>query len=246
MMTPPASSAHIPDLPLPLREIALLADVPEPTARQLLREGFRFRYDAGTPLVTRETWGETLFILLSGVAKLVIVSPNGHERHLTVFRAGEFFGELAILEPRPLRTAHVIAVTEVDVLAIHARVFMEALQREPMLGVNLARWLGRRLRAMNDRLSTPPQPDDIHKVAYTLLNLVPKGTHFTEAGAVLLPPLTLNDWALFCETPRQRLLELLAELKEARAVEWRNQRIAVIDVQRLEACAQVHAERLHL
>ena len=118
------------------------------------------------------------------------------------------------------------------------------MQECPMLAFNLARDLAQRIRLMNQRMITDRLPDDLHKVAHTLLWLANKGKTLHEQGRVLLPPLSLKEWALFCYTSGEMFMDSIEKLKQAGALEWQSQRIVVTDLFTLQRCAQVHQERL--
>lgn len=118
------------------------------------------------------------------------------------------------------------------------------MQEYPMLAFNLSRELAKRIRQMNHRMVTDRLPDDLHKVAHTLLLLAHKGKNLHEQGRVLLPSLSLKEWALFCYTSGEMFMDSIETLKQAGVLEWQSQRIVVTDLPRLQRCAQVHQERL--
>lgn len=227
-----------------LAEFPLFNNLSEEAARNFLNLGFHFKYEAGTPLVSNNDLGETFFQICSGLAKLVLVNSQNEEVNVTLFRAGDFFGELSMLEPMPVRSANVVALTDIEVVAIQKKEFLRALQENSLLSINLARVLGQRLRTMNERMITGRLPDDMHKVAHTLLYLGRKGRMFNEQGVILLPPLSLREWVLFCDTTSEGFMNSIQELKTLGAIEWQNQRIAITNIEALRCCAMVHEQRL--
>jgi CRP-like cAMP-binding protein len=206
--------------------------------------GYRFQYEAGTPLVLNNDLGETFFLILNGIAKLVLVNTMSEEVNVTLFRAGDFFGELSMLESRPIRSANIIAITPIEVVAIQKKDFLKAMQQCPMLALNLARVLGERLRSMNERMVTSRLPDDMHKVAHTLLILAKKGKTFNEGGPILLPVLSLKEWAAFCYTDGEGFMKSMEQLKGQGILEWQNQRIAITRIDGLRKVAEVHQQRI--
>lgn len=226
------------------QEFPLFENLDEPTVRRFLSMGFKFRYEAGAPLVSNNDQGETFFMLLQGVAKLVLHNAQGVTLNVVLFRAGDFFGELSVLEPNAVRNGDVIALNSVDVLAIQKKDFLKMLHDCPVLAINLARVLGQRLRLMNQRMITDRLPDDLHKVAHTLMLLSGKGRSFQKEGPVLLPPLSLKEWALFCYTSGDVFMASIEELKQIGALEWHNQRIVITDLAKLKECAQVYQTRI--
>lgn len=226
------------------QEFPLFNNLDEPTVRKFLSTGFKFQYEAGAPLVSNNDQGETFFMLLQGLAKLVLHNTQGQTLNVVLFRAGDFFGELSVLEPDAVRNGDIIALNTVEVLAIQKKEFLKLLNDCPALAINLARVMGQRLRLMNQRMITDRLPDDRYKVAHTLMLLSGKGQRYQKEGPVLLPPLSLKEWALFCYTSADVFMSSIEQLKEIGALEWHNQRIVVTDLEKLRESAQVYQNRL--
>jgi CRP/FNR family transcriptional regulator, cyclic AMP receptor protein len=99
------------------------------------------RFAAGTSIVRRGDAGSAFFVLLDGGARVVV--PKGRSRRL---RAGDFFGEMALLDESP-RSADVVADGEVLAMTISCRAFRKLLRSEPAIAQELLRTLAARLRA---------------------------------------------------------------------------------------------------
>lgn len=215
-----------------LNEFTLFQGVDESAVKAFLSSGYTFSYPAGEPIVVKDDAGETFFLILGGLAKIVLANAAKDEVNITLFRAGDFFGELSILEDRPSRTANVIAVTDVEVAALQKNEFLKLVERYPKLGLNMARVMGQRLRAMNDRLVSLSMPEE-NRVARTLLQLARQGKSYTDDGPILLPGMALSEWVLFCKTSSDQFMASMEKLREAGAIEWQNQRIVVKDLELL-------------
>jgi CRP-like cAMP-binding protein len=224
------------------QEFPLFYNMPEADARRFLSSGYHFKYESGAQVVSNKDLGETFFILLRGLAKLVLVNCQQEAVNVTLFRAGDFFGEMSMLEPDAVRNGDIIAISEMEVAAIHKKDFMKMMQDTPQLALNLARDLAQRIRVMNERMVTDRMPDDLHKVAHTLLLLTYKGKRFANKGPILLPPLSLKEWSLFCYTSGEAFMHSIERLKQEGALEWQNQRIVVTNLTALQRCAEVHQE----
>jgi len=97
-------------------------------------------YPAGSVLI-REGESESSFVvILDGT---VTVQQGGR----TVARgsAGDFFGEISLLDPGP-RTASVIAQTDVTSLDLAGRDFQRILSGEPALAIRLLKGMAHRFR----------------------------------------------------------------------------------------------------
>ena len=224
-----------------IKDIELFRDVDEAVAKKFIADGFKFSYNAGTPIVVNDDVGETFFILVTGLAKIALVTGKREEVNVTLLKAGDFFGELTLLQKDPVRTANVVAATDVEVVAVQKKEFLELMKQYPELALNIARVIGGRLRNMNDRLVALTLPD-FNRVARTLLYLARQGKAFSEEGPILLPALPLAEWSLFCNIHRDGFLEHMEVLREEGCIAWQNQRIVVTDVPLLVKYAQPPAD----
>src|SRR5919199_2718853 len=80
----------------------------------LLRER---RLAEGETLCTQGEPGDALFIVTGGRIRLSTADPNGHEKVLTYFTDGQFFGEMALLTGAP-RSATAGAETDSQLLVL--------------------------------------------------------------------------------------------------------------------------------
>lgn len=137
-------------MPRPLRKdakIELIAKVPlfAGLAKQQLTRVASIADEIDLPegkILTRQgERGREFFILLEGEAE---VRRNG--RKLATRRAGEFFGEIALISDIP-RVATVTATTPVRALVIRDREFRALLERTPAIALDV-------LTAVAERLPT--------------------------------------------------------------------------------------------
>ena len=75
---------------------------------------------AGAPILREAEPGDLFFVLVRGEVKVFVDSPDGREVVLTHLQAGDFFGEMALLEGEP-RSASVTALTESELVVARAR-----------------------------------------------------------------------------------------------------------------------------
>jgi CRP-like cAMP-binding protein len=82
---------------------------------------------AGEHIVTQGTKGDSFYVIVSGSVQVV---KDGVP--IKRYRAGDYFGEMAILLDQP-RSADVIARTDVDLVALDRNDFLSALRGSEML-----------------------------------------------------------------------------------------------------------------
>jgi glyoxylase-like metal-dependent hydrolase (beta-lactamase superfamily II) len=107
--------------------VDFLRDLPLSRARSLLQVARRMTLPAGEHIVTQGTKGDSFYIIVHGTVQVV---KNGVP--IKRYRAGDYFGEMAILLDQP-RSADVIAKTDVDLVALDRNDFLAALRGSEML-----------------------------------------------------------------------------------------------------------------
>lgn len=124
-----------------LAGIPLFAGLHARQLEQVARYCTEVRVPAGRVLCREGETGHEFFVLESGT---VAVSVGGAQ--VTTLGAGDFFGELALLDAGP-RNASVTAESDVDVLVLTRQEFLTVLEEEPVVAVRMLPAIGARLRA---------------------------------------------------------------------------------------------------
>jgi len=103
--------------------------------------------EAGTVVFSEGDPGDCLYVIVEGE---VDVSVNDH--HVWRLKAGEVFGEMALIEARP-RSARAVAHTTCRLVAIDERRFLFLVSQTPYFALGLLRLLASRLRAMDETMT---------------------------------------------------------------------------------------------
>lgn len=91
-------------------------------------------------LVRQGEAGDTFYVLLEGAAKVV-----RRGRRAATLGPGDWFGELAVLDPAP-RNADVVTLTDASVGILDAVTFRKLLAELPAMNARLLQGLARRVR----------------------------------------------------------------------------------------------------
>ena len=103
---------------------------------------------AGTVLTRESSRAMQAFIVVHGYAAMSIGTTDA-----AVVGPGAFIGEVAMLDPGP-HTATATALTSMGLLVLDPRSFATLIDDVPAVGVELARCLAARLRAVHADLAT--------------------------------------------------------------------------------------------
>ena len=89
-------------------------------------------------LVQENDWGETLYLILEGMAKVRCFSPDGEEVVLSLLGPGDVFGEMTLLDEEP-RSADVIALTPLRLAKFPGAVVRRLMLGRAALAIGIAR-----------------------------------------------------------------------------------------------------------
>jgi flavin reductase (DIM6/NTAB) family NADH-FMN oxidoreductase RutF len=123
-----------------LERAPVFSSLPPEILESITSAGDERTFVEGEFVVREGDPGDELFVILEGEAR---VERKGSA--LATFRAGEFFGELAVFDGRS-RSADVVAATPLRTLAISRGLISEALAREPRAAWAMLEALAGRLR----------------------------------------------------------------------------------------------------
>jgi CRP-like cAMP-binding protein len=114
-------------------------------------EEFVKSFAAGATIFREGDVGCEMFIIQKGQV-LISHRVGSGEKELAVLEKGDFFGEMALVEEYPERSATVRAVTDVEVLELRSSDLVSLLRRRPNVALRMMAKLSERLREANRRL----------------------------------------------------------------------------------------------
>ncbi|MDX1741877.1 MAG: cyclic nucleotide-binding domain-containing protein [Rhodothermales bacterium] len=103
-------------------------------------------------LVRQGEVGDCMFVLQEGEVE-VLKTEDGKEAVVDVMKAGEMFGEMAIIE-KQVRSATIRAITPVRVLTIDKKTFLRRVHEDPTLALNILKTMSNRIRKLDAELAT--------------------------------------------------------------------------------------------
>ena len=163
-------------------------------------------------IVGRDDQGDALYIIENGRVKVTLENSSGREVILSIFRAGDFFGEMSLLDGQP-RSASVIAIEESDVLMLSREDFAKHLAECPETALNVLAEMSRRLRRADEVISNLALLDVYGRVAHTLLDLGRREGRNTDEGVLIRERPTQQDLAAMMGTSRETVSRILSELQ---------------------------------
>lgn len=127
--------------------------IPVKEAQELIASGQVHTYPNGTVLCHEDAYESTFYIILDGLVKVTkMINPAHNEtRSLKTLEAGDFFGEMGLLQEAP-RAATVTAIQPTTVLEIRKEFFNDLLRTSASLSRAMIQEVVSRLR-QNDAMA---------------------------------------------------------------------------------------------
>lgn len=178
--------------------------------------------------------GDLLYLIVCGQVRIFTVSQLGQEISVKIFRDGDFFGELALLDGQP-RSASAQAMCATRTLTLHRQAFHEAIQSMPAIAVLVLEELSNRLRRTNTYIEHLASYSAPQRIVRTLIDLADQhGVCEDGVTARINLHLTQDDLASLAGTTRETVNRVLASLREQGLIQIERARVSVLNLPRLE------------
>jgi CRP-like cAMP-binding protein len=113
-------------------------------------QDFLHSFTAGSIVFREGDLGREMYIIQKGHVSISL-RIGGREREVAVLEKGDFFGEVALLDASPARSATATAVDDVEVLELTGADLEQILRRKPDIAIRMMMKLSERLRETNRR-----------------------------------------------------------------------------------------------
>src|ERR1700675_2759243 len=134
-----------------LKSVPLFASFPDEQLRTLVTVVTRRSAPRASVIMAAGDQIDSLYIVISGRLKVMMSDAEGKEVILSMLVAGEFFGEMGLIDDSP-RSASVVAIEPCELLAIARRDFKRCLAENFEMATAVMRGLVRRLREADRKI----------------------------------------------------------------------------------------------
>jgi CRP-like cAMP-binding protein len=207
-----------------------------PDAVALEARGVRRSFARGHAIFHAGQVADRVLILRTGRVKVTAPSASGREIVLAFHVPGELVGELAALDGG-VRSASMVAVEAVDVLALTPEDFRAFLDDHPAAALALVRTLGRRLRDADARLMEFATVDSLGRVAIRLVELCERFGEPDGDQIDVALPLSQEELAGWACTSLESTARALQTMRSLGWIETRRRAIRVLDLAALRRAA---------
>jgi len=222
-----------------MKTTVLLEKIPlfkglSPEVLSILAEQLRvIKVKRADVLFRKGSEGDCLYIIQQGAVKITLPSEAGDEMIIAIFKAGDFFGEMALLDQMP-RSANAIAMNSTRLLMLNRRDFLSFLKTNDTAMEIILSSLSNRLRRTSKTLEDTVFLKVSARFAQKLLELGDCFGRRDENELKISLRLTQKDLGDMIGATRESVNKEFRKLHKEGIVSLSDQTIQIHDIERLE------------
>ncbi len=194
--------------PVVLRNLPLFSGLDEAELDKLSKVASRKRVERGASVVRAGEVTDSLYILLSGRAKVTNTDEEGREIILAWLGPSEFFGEMGLLDGSP-RSANVVAAEACELMFLSKDAFQRCLQDNFQVAQKLMKILVQRLREADRKIESLALLDVYGRVARLLLDM----SEEVDGLRVVKKKISKQDMAKMIGASREMVSKVMRDLE---------------------------------
>lgn len=194
--------------PVVLRNLPLFSGLDDVELDKLSKVASRKRVERGASVVRAGEVTDSLYILLSGRAKVTNTDEEGREIILAWLGPSEFFGEMGLLDGSP-RSANVVAAEACELMFLSKGAFQRCLQDNFQVAQKLMKILVQRLREADRKIESLALLDVYGRVARLLLDM----SEDVDGLRVVKKKISKQDMAKMIGASREMVSKVMRDLE---------------------------------
>jgi CRP-like cAMP-binding protein len=202
-----------------LAAIPLFAGLRQPELEALAQRMRQRRYKEDEAIFHRDDPGAAMYVILSGRVKIHNEGVDGTDIIITVFKGGEFFGELPLLDGSE-RSADATTMEPTELLMLTRGDLEDAIQRHPRIALNMLASLATRIRVSNVSIESLSALDVKGRVARVLLDLSERHGEAVNGGTRINAKLTQSELAAIVGASRESVNKEIGKFRRRGIVDY--------------------------
>jgi len=186
------------------------------------------KFQNGNLIFLEESEGKNLFFVVEGSVKVTRLSKDGREVILAMLNAGDFFGEMSLLDGEA-RSANVIALEETEVLSLKRDDFLVVLHDYPKIAIQLLKEMTSRLRKSDRQIVSLSLSDAEKRIALCIVRFADE-QGVIKNGQVTIPKIPIQqDIANMAGTSRETVSRAMSLLTEEKYIERNSKELKILN-----------------
>ena len=227
-----------------LQGVPFFTQLPKEETMELAAQLVMRRFGHGQVIFHHGDPGGLLYIISEGKVKISHSTQDGQEALLAILGAGDFFGELALLDDSP-RSATAEALETTDTLTLHREDFRHYLSSNPDFAMHVLQTMAKHIRRLNSQLSDIFFLDLAGRLARTLLRLADQHGKLVNDCIMIDLSLTQTDLAEMTGATRVSINKTLGRFRRSGWVKFENRRFSICDRTALEDLIQLSGGNIY-
>ena len=200
------------------------------------------QYPKDTMIFSEAQTGSDMFIIQRGEVSITKV-VNGNEVTLAVFKKGDMFGEMALIENKP-RSANALAHSDCTLMVINRSNFNQMVATQPQLVAKLTTTLADRLWSMYRQLDNAALHEPLAKMLDMLsLQLEKQRVKLGLSKVSMQTEFTPKDLANMCGIENQNQPKAIYDFENYNQIRIENGKIFIKDAQEVMKAAAFYRKQ---
>jgi len=216
-----------------LKEIPLFAGLGEDLLLKIEAISIEKSYKKGEIIILQDTSVEGLYILVSGRLRISRSSEDGRVKVLAILSPGDIIGEMSLLDDESA-SATVETMEDSRLMLIRKEDFQAMLLRYPLVTIEIARILGRRLRSADKEIEELAFYSVKNRLIEALIDLANRHSERTSSGIRVSLRITHQDLADMVGSSRETITRIMNLLERDQLIVNEGGYIVIKDINRLK------------
>ena len=205
-----------------LENVPLFSGLSSAALAEIEQHGTVKSFRKNTIVINQDDETYSLYVILSGSVRVFISGEDGREAVLNHQSAGDYFGDLALIDKQP-RVASVMTTEVSRFMIISREDFMACLSKNPEIAINLIKPMTSRMRMLAKNVSNLALLDVYGRVARVLLEQAEEQAD----GEMITEKLTQQEIADMVGASRAMVSRILKDLKAGGYISVDKKRITI-------------------
>ena len=205
-----------------LDNVPLFSGLSSAALAEIEQHGSVKSFKKNTIVINQDDETYSLYVILSGSVRVFISGEDGREAVLNHQNAGDYFGDLALIDKQP-RVASVMTTESSRFMIISREDFMACLSKNPDIAINLIKPMTSRMRMLARNVSNLALLDVYGRVARVLLEEAEE----QDDGEMVTEKLTQQEIADMVGASRAMVSRILKDLKAGGYISVVKKRITI-------------------
>ena len=195
-----------------------------------LLERFGRNVPAGTVLFKEDESGREMFVIQSGKVRLTR-QVRGEEQMLADLAAGEFLGEMSILNDKP-RSATATVIEDAQLLVLDPKTFEAMIKANTEIAVRMIKRFAKRLDDANERIENLLLKDVNSRVVHHIIQMAREGGETVPEGIRVL--VDVAEITMKTGIDPERIQSVVSRMERSQLVIPDGEHLLVPDVTKLD------------